>query len=135
MRCEFLLPSLLMPILRQVFSLQYWHWLRWCWSMGQFLFPRHEYVRFRRTLLLKKLLQPVEYTTKFRFISHCNYIPLFYSAHALIECMRNLYGFARGTYKYKAMRPVAAVRKRKRRQDTTFKIEKKVQQHLRVALH
>lgn len=26
--------------------------------MGQFLFPRHEYVRFRLTLLLKKLLQP-----------------------------------------------------------------------------
>lgn len=26
--------------------------------MGQFRLPLHEYVRFRRTLLLKKLLQP-----------------------------------------------------------------------------
>lgn len=51
-------PSLLMPILRHFLSLQYWHWFLWCWSMGQFLFPLHEYVRFLLTDLLKKDLQP-----------------------------------------------------------------------------
>lgn len=53
------LPSLLMPIFRHFFNLQNWHWLRWCWSIGQFLFPRHEYVKLRRTDLLKKDLQPI----------------------------------------------------------------------------
>lgn len=52
-------PSLLMPILRHFLSLQYWHWFLWCWSMGQFLFPLQEYVRFLLTDLLKKDLQPV----------------------------------------------------------------------------
>ena len=51
-------PSGLMPIDMHFLSLQYWHWLRWCWSTGQFCFPRHWYVRFRLTDLLKKLLQP-----------------------------------------------------------------------------
>lgn len=52
------LPSLLIPILRHFLSRQYWHWFLWCWSIGQFLFPRQVYVRFLRTLRLKKDLQP-----------------------------------------------------------------------------
>lgn len=35
------LPSLLMPTLRHFFRRQYWHWFRWCWSIGQSRFPRH----------------------------------------------------------------------------------------------
>jgi hypothetical protein len=61
-------PSLLMPILRHFFSRQYWHWFLWCWSMGQFLFPRQEYVRFLLTLLLKKLLQPATRTPRLRWV-------------------------------------------------------------------
>ena len=34
-------PSRLMPTLRHFLRRQYWHWLRWCWSMGQFLLARH----------------------------------------------------------------------------------------------
>ncbi|EDM09934.1 rCG44367 [Rattus norvegicus] len=30
-----------MPTLRHFLRRQYWHWLRWCWSMGQFLLARH----------------------------------------------------------------------------------------------
>ena len=52
------IPSRLMPTFRHFLRRQYWHWLRWCWSIGQFLLARHVYVRFRRTLRLKKLLQP-----------------------------------------------------------------------------
>ena len=29
------LPSRRIPTLRHFFSLQYWHWFRWCWSIGQ----------------------------------------------------------------------------------------------------
>lgn len=53
-----ILPSLRMPIFMHFLRRQYWHWFLWCWSMGQFLLPRHEYDRFLRTLLLKNDLQP-----------------------------------------------------------------------------
>lgn len=53
------IPSLLIPIFMHFLRRQYWHWFLWCWSIGQFLLPRHEYVRFLRTLLLKNDLQPV----------------------------------------------------------------------------
>lgn len=35
-------PSLLMPTLRHFLRRQYWHWLRWCWSTGQFLLALQE---------------------------------------------------------------------------------------------
>ena len=47
-----------MPFLKHFLSLQCWHWFLWCWSIGQFLAPRHWYDRFRRTDRLKKLLHP-----------------------------------------------------------------------------
>lgn len=52
------LPSRRIPIFRHFLRRQYWHWFRWCWSMGQFLLPRHEYVKLRRTDRLKNDLQP-----------------------------------------------------------------------------
>lgn len=45
-------------------NLQYWHWFRWCWSIGQLRFPRHEYVKFLRTERLKNDLQPINKTEK-----------------------------------------------------------------------
>lgn len=54
----FWLPSLLMPIFMHFLSRQYWHWFLWCWSIGQFRLPLHEYVKFRLTLRLKNDLQP-----------------------------------------------------------------------------
>lgn len=60
-----LIPSLRMPIFMHFFKRQYWHWFLWCWSMGQFLLPLHEYERFLRTLLLKKDLQPVKSNKKY----------------------------------------------------------------------
>ena len=51
-------PSLRMPTLKHFLRRQYWHWLRWCWSIGQLRLPLQEYCRFRRTDRLKKLLQP-----------------------------------------------------------------------------
>lgn len=53
------LPSRRIPILRHFLNLQYWHWFRWCWSIGQLRFPRHEYVKFLRTERLKNDLQPI----------------------------------------------------------------------------
>jgi hypothetical protein len=35
------LPSRFMPILKHFLRRQYWHWFRWCWSIGQLLLPRH----------------------------------------------------------------------------------------------
>ncbi len=53
-RVQIYSPSRRMPTFKHFFSRQYWHWLRWCWSIGQVLLARHVYVKFLRTLLLKK---------------------------------------------------------------------------------
>ena len=62
-------PSFLMPILKHFLRRQCWHWLRWCWSIGQLREPRHWYVRFRLTDRLKKLLQPAKINNCLGYLS------------------------------------------------------------------
>lgn len=69
-----IIPSLLIPIFMHFFSRQYWHWFRWCWSIGQFRLPLHEYVKFRRTLRLKNDLHPENDEKQYPVTIKCAYL-------------------------------------------------------------